>query len=253
MRLNELSPGKTVPMPSQDMDLQTIFAKYIKPTCSRSLYEMKKANGLLYRGMTPRAPVFAGKSRNDRMARDSIQQYITITDKMLASQGFIALRSNSIFVTGDLEMAKAYGDGLYAIFPMNGFQYTYSNYLDLVITSWVDIIPLKLKKYLINEIQNKIHRLTTLVDFFLKNNIDYDNVDESLAFLKKSFPEDALIQSLTPDNIYDPKGFVDYYKFKKDNMAYAIQHGNEIYIHGRYFAIDVNKYSNSLIHSLATS
>ena len=83
---------------------QLIFRKmchFIKINCSQFLKSIKKANKFLYRGTYNSSNVFMGNPRKDRKPSDTnifVQKDI---DTLLTIGGFTALRSNSIFCTGD--------------------------------------------------------------------------------------------------------------------------------------------------------
>ena len=103
-------------------------AKYfslIEKECSKFLVEVKKANKFLYRGMDNDHPVVYGRSHEKRDPKDTSERTQKEIDKILSDAGFKALRSNSIFTTGDYGRAGGYGD-VYIIFPRNGYNFTWS-------------------------------------------------------------------------------------------------------------------------------
>jgi len=138
----ELNPGETTSFPrGQAPEIQAnLFStysrvdrnrliqvcKFIEEHCSEFLASAKAANRFLYRGIkTYDSPskIFLGSPRNDRRSRDTDPAVQLIVDEYLTLQGFKALRSNSIFCTGEEQNALTYGDP-YIIFPINGFEYT---------------------------------------------------------------------------------------------------------------------------------
>jgi len=88
------------------------FWKEIEVNCSDIISLYKTHNRLLYRGMKRDGGIYFTKEqiRNDR--------------KSLNTHNLKALRSNSLFVTGDSDLAQYYGQP-FIIFPKNGFNYTW--------------------------------------------------------------------------------------------------------------------------------
>jgi len=138
MRLSEIDPGAIIPGDKRDASYMVASGEddlkdYIKQHCSDIVKLMKVSGIFLYRGVKNQsATVFVGQSRQDRQPKDTRQDISAYFDKALASHGFKALRGNSIFVTSNLQQAAGYGEA-YAIFPMNGFDYTYTSMTDLII------------------------------------------------------------------------------------------------------------------------
>lgn len=140
MRLNEidpnvLEPGDKTSMGDEFLNDPEKIIEYVRQHCSDIIGEMQATRKFLYRGIKrgELAPAFVGQSRQDRRPKDTANDVSAFFDKALASHGFKALRGNSIFVTSDYDHALSYGDTVYAIFPINGFQYTYTDSSDLVI------------------------------------------------------------------------------------------------------------------------
>lgn len=113
------------------------LASMIQRDCKQALTGCQKANGFLYRGIRKKyntatsdyesnAPdIFVGKPREDRSAKDSKATIQIEFDKMLTQSGFKALRSNSIFCSGNYQQAEGYGKA-YVIFPKDGFSFMWS-------------------------------------------------------------------------------------------------------------------------------
>jgi len=117
------------------------YFSFIEKNCSQYLAAVKEANGrLLFRGQDDAAqPIFVAYPRLDREPKDSDPEAQKLIDKYLSALGFKALRSNSLFTTSSENNASNYGT-VYAIFPKNGFEYTWSTkHDDLVIHSVHDI------------------------------------------------------------------------------------------------------------------
>lgn len=135
MKINEidtdLQPGEKRQFEPSNTDASRSWDKFVSD-CSESIKAMQTANKLLYRGVRNKAnmpEIFVGSSRKDRKPLDSGQKMQGVFDQVLADKGFIALRSNSIFCTSMYEFAVGYGP-VYAIFPVNGFKFTWSSEVD---------------------------------------------------------------------------------------------------------------------------
>lgn len=103
------------------------IASAIRRDCSYAVSAMREANGFLYRGVRGEPPLtFLGKPRTDRMAKDSSAEIQERFDAMLKESGFTALRSNSIFCSGNFSQANGYGGNVFMIFPKDGFHFTWS-------------------------------------------------------------------------------------------------------------------------------
>ena len=112
------------------------YFTYIEKNCSEAVAAVKQTGQFLYRGQDDASlPVFVGYPRADREPKDSDEKAQKLCDKWLGMMGFKALRGNSIFTSPNRDQASGYGD-LYAIFPKNGFQFTWSTeHDDLVMHS----------------------------------------------------------------------------------------------------------------------
>lgn len=116
--------------------------QYITTNCSEFLAYVKASGQTdpLWRGIGGKVPeIFASRSRENREARDSSDEGQRVVDLALKAKGFTALRSNSIFATSDWDRAENYGT-VYAIFPKNGFHYTWSvRHDDIIIDEHLDL------------------------------------------------------------------------------------------------------------------
>ena len=101
-----------------------IWNRLIKPNCKQILQANLLASRLLYRGFNSNEPVIRGRSHDRRTPLDSSSVTTQEFDRRLAALGFKALRSNSVFCTGNVERAKEFGKP-YIIFPIDGFDFTY--------------------------------------------------------------------------------------------------------------------------------
>lgn len=107
--------------------------KTIEQECSTILALNKKTQKFLLSGMTDRGAAFSGVTKTNRKPKDSDPELTAKFDDYLRELNFKALRSNSIFVSTDLDQADMYGD-VYLIFPKNNqFHYTYTKQKDIVL------------------------------------------------------------------------------------------------------------------------
>ena len=157
MKIYEIEQGEKQSIPYHGIDR---IIDVLNTECSESVQAMRSVEQFLYRGVKvggsnigspwkPRhlqgsAPsIFKASSREDRKSMDTPNQIQNMIDGALKSSGFKALRSNSTFCSGYQAAAKNYGVP-YLIFPINGFDFTwsmrfadlYSNFVeDLTINS----------------------------------------------------------------------------------------------------------------------
>jgi hypothetical protein len=130
MRLYEVTrikPGSMIPVPENRGKIEGIIRKY----CSEALDACRSANAVMLRGINPaKENQFIGSPREDRIPSSSDPQMQIRFDYAAKEAGFTALRSNSLFVTSDQSDAEIYSrgeDGIYIIFPINGFTFTWSS------------------------------------------------------------------------------------------------------------------------------
>lgn len=138
MRLSEIEPGQKRNIGPEIIGFKTpkfeqIWQKSIVPNCSQAIDACKNGGRFMYRGFNSNHPIVRGRSWEDREPKDSDDLLSRHFDDMLKKLGFKALRSNSIFVTSAFTTAKYFGTP-YIIFPINGFDYTYTAFMDLTFT-----------------------------------------------------------------------------------------------------------------------
>jgi hypothetical protein len=108
---------------------------FIDKNCQQFLKEMKKSKKLMFHGfksdLNPNE-IFIGKPRFDREPSDTEKNHQDFLDKALTSNGFKALRSNSIFCSSSVNQTEDYGE-VYIIFPLDGFSFTWST----IHSDWV--------------------------------------------------------------------------------------------------------------------
>jgi hypothetical protein len=125
---------------SMDEKLLKYFS-YIEKNCSEYLASCNEARRFLLRGQDDATQkVFIAHPRADREPKDSSKDAQKKIDAALSAYGFKAQRGNSIFTSSDVHQASNYGS-VFAIFPKNGFSFTWSpKHDDLVVSDLSDFI-----------------------------------------------------------------------------------------------------------------
>jgi len=272
MRLNEIDPDSVGP--GQKVSAHELVGnrdtgeleKYIRQHCSDAIQYMKDAGKYFYRGMRPGkglGSAIVGQSRQDREPKDTKDDISAFFDQALTSHGFKALRRNSIFVTSDKSNAEIYGPA-YAIFPMNGFNYTYTNQVDLVIR------PAHLVNYPKDLVEDTKQWFADFKSpggpggvFYYAVKQDLQGIDRlrndpvatayyltttkaslcsNLAALAIYVKDDPYLQKFKDFNNEDPKNWsydaaIENLEPKSTDIQYAMKKGLEICISGKYVAV----------------
>lgn len=121
-----------------ETSLEDKLVDFCHEHCSEFIETIKESNSkFLYHGFRiTNKTIFLGQTRNDRSPKDMGLITQKIIDSLLSELGMTALRSNSIFCTTRREEAEEYGL-VYIIFPINGFNLTYSTKVD-DLWKWFD-------------------------------------------------------------------------------------------------------------------
>lgn len=239
-----------------------VWLDRIQTDCAQYLKQVKKAKRWLYRGSTGPA-AFVAKSWEKREPKDSNKEAQILFDQMLATLGFVALRSNSIFTTSDFWHTKEFGDRTYVIFPVDGSShYTYTNQADLVLDHPGDVgydrdSSDELKKELLPFVKAEIAKLGKKKPSMSLKELAYQventwnswfNVQKALqAYVKKTPNHGIPTKFLDPEInklLLTPEGFDKQWKPKQDNLALALKHEWEVYVSGVYYALEVETYGD---------
>lgn len=205
----------------------------------------------LYRGMSYRGDIQIKNIRSDRQPTDSNSFLHQLYDEAFIENGYALNRTNSIFCTGDLEMAYKYGEA-YVIFPMGNFAFVYSPTVkDLYLFSktFYERGFLKFDKE-----DEKILTTDDLTSF-LRNKSSSDELRdgpfsfrELMTWLDKNTYKFGTLMAHTSNDIgelFDRLGFNRQYFYKKfgelysnDSLEKAIRSNNEIMVSGgKYIAL----------------
>ena len=246
------------------------LVSFIEAHCQEYLQMSKLAGGFLYRGIARnlnRAPIFIGNSSDNRPPRNTAPNIQKIADEYLKIGGFKALRSNSVFC-GNIDQASEYGD-IYIIFPIDGFDFTWSMNHDDWVISDVDIAPSLRDIYpelgiispivrrqtfdpKYEEFYSQLKRILKAIDEFAL--CAYRCNPDPIKLLKKIYsvfnsyeklplPKLTSIAELKKAIMPDLKPKIAAARFIKSNaimntrLDVAIQTGHESLIHGKYVAV----------------
>lgn len=81
----------------------------------------------LYRGVNCKYEVFIKDVPQDRIPKDSSQEFHAAYNQIAADLGWKTNRSNSICTTGDYDTARRYGSTVYVVFPKGEYHFLWSN------------------------------------------------------------------------------------------------------------------------------
>ena len=290
MRLSEIDPDKITPGSKHQLGINIdpyadpeedetgrnphdrkadMVAEYIDQHCG-DILSLYKANGnrVFYRGLQTwpdgMNPAFVGQSREDRQPKDSSRDLTQLFDAALASSGFKSLRSNSIFVSSSISFANDYGRP-WVIFPLDGFNFTYTNKRDLVIEPWSliyyppELIPI-MENWLISQgpdsLDAKVIRanIDSAKEYADKNkwgNGEYVEhymeamrrlLREALKIYNSSGRSDKNFEKLIGSrtqirDFIDPRAVMDYFQPKKTDLDVALVDGREVFLRCKYVAV----------------
>jgi len=211
----------------------------VETNCSQALKEFRAVKRVLYRG-TEVAPhkAFVGRSRLNRMTKDSDPTSQIMFDFALTKLGIKALRSNSIFTSSKISQAESYGD-LYVIIPANGFIFSYTSEGDVQIDYPSELVS-----------EKKINVINKLIKKAGRDPDDYDlasdYLESSIRDIKKDFSKDPVLSKLKAEDLVDLAEFKKRYAPTDKNLRKGLKDGVEILINGSYYAFDYNTYHDVL-------
>jgi hypothetical protein len=208
----------------------------IAKDCSQILPYYRKSMTVLLRGVTSTTvDAYKGRSWINREPTHSNKIYQELYDRVLAKNGFKALRSNSIFTTGHFEHAAEYGK-VYIIFPKNGFAYHWNKEMkDLVIEDPTFIFKEGLILDIIDD-ANEWYSKTA------GKNIDWGLYDvyrdpQNFIYYLKQIIKYPKASSITVDKLVDDTYIMKRIGPTKTNFLAGLESNNEMMISGEYYAI----------------
>ena len=249
MRIYEINSGQKRQL--QTTNFKSIWNKLIVPNCSE-IIEIYKSDhySILYRGMNTTTPIIRGSSRTSRNMKDSYILLSELFDVGLKECGMTALRSNSIFAINDRDHAELFGK-IYILFPINGFEYTYTNYFDLTLNNLYYFIKSYLNNDLIKQIDDKSPDYLKLYDNWYENP-EFFNLHENLE--SNMIKINALLDQIKLPHITS-EDLINIEKFKTNvnpqNSGFGqIHFTRELMINGSYYAFNATVFINSIMDKL---
>lgn len=112
---------------------------FIKKQCQPFLQAIAYDTMLhMYRGSAahPDLPAYVKPIRTDRRLVDTEMKYTVMYNDLVFNKGLKANRNNSIFCTGNLDIAKRYGE-VFIVLPIGTFNYTWNQDIGDFYT-WVE-------------------------------------------------------------------------------------------------------------------
>ncbi len=217
MKIYEINNGFARHLRSRD---NPRLIPFIQKNCSDFLDVAGKRK--LYHGVHSRPSIFFGRTMNDRRPQATDPEIAKLIDLKLSEAGFTAIRSNSIFCSGDSLLTSNFGP-TYCIFPINGFSFTWSRKIrDFTIDTGLSSSGLK------------YHKEGDISHRNWKNWSPQEKLTQTL-FDKKTLRKIANnLKNITLNG----KAFAHEYQFSDTDIIEAIASGNEILIHGSYIAIE---------------
>jgi len=138
MRYRELFEQRNDTWQRVPIDLYRVQTK-IRTECKQAWAAHKQGHTALRGVANATEEFYWGVTGSDRKPKDSLPGLQSLVDQALRDHlgADAAVRSNSIFVTGDIGVAEVYGDKLFAVFPTDSAKFTWSKlHSDLVLNSW---------------------------------------------------------------------------------------------------------------------
>lgn len=240
--------------------LNTECSEYLK--IWRSVNQHTWRQIWLYRGQSGDASVLEGRSWNERRTKDSATKLSSMLDDRLEQMGFKARRANSIFVTSSHSFAEQYGDHVYLIFPKNGFHFLSTRERDLVLENITQIADpdlinsyMKEVKHWVDAIKHQFPATTVWIDdldrlvrwhsFTAVVSLVQDVQDNNWA----QVPEQLLVKV---EDFVTPHSIKEMLAPQDQDLADPMQSGNEIMIHGSYWALRADIWADYLKEKLVT-
>jgi hypothetical protein len=253
MKITELiQPGGRKPLPA-GADIDDIWLRILTRHCTEAIAAYRNSRGkMLYRGMKTRLPWFRAASHQARRPKDSNTAISGVFDRLLVRCGAQALRSNSVFATSDYEHTTKFGD-VYVIFPIDGFQFTYTNSRDLVLEDWRQVISRQLMADLtaayvraLKKREGKDWEMDTTAYSWITHRMYHDlDLSKSLERLQH-LSDEKWIHELAVGDLFSADDFCARYMVSTGNLARAVREELEVMIQGQYYAFRKDLYGKSL-------
>ena len=261
MRIYEIAPGEKRII--HKLKFKKMWQKLIIPHCSEILKIYSLSNKVLYRGIENQvSTIFRGTSRIDRKPRDSYLMLSELFELGLKHLGMTALRSNSIFAISDEEIAKNFGNQTFIIFPINGFEYTWTKHTDLSFGN-----RLNFKHRWMNLNVDEIIKQAWTSDTLNSNSYKPETwlVDDN--FIDPTQSLETNIQNINnllikhnvspikPIDLIDITKFKDFFEPQNTGLLDMLKdsgshNSKETLINGSYYAFNTSYYEYAILHAL---
>lgn len=255
MRLNELE-NHIQEIPMDDSSIGPFLQK-LETECSDALASMRRTHKGCFRGSNRTNTIFLGNPRTERRPLDSSRMMHHAYERLYKEHGFTATRSNSTFVTSDAKMARFYGP-VYAIFPKNGFKFTWS------LVSEDIAVPLD------DEIKfldvNKVYQLNAEGAKYPRNQLAFEhgmprdtigqpfqwdpkkNIFVNLFTAQKYHNMPVSTTDLAQSEYIDTDKLYKNFLIQDTNFDAALEAEHEIAIHGTYYGFSVRHCKDLLVN-----
>lgn len=249
MRIQEIAPGqkRSVPLSIGEEKFRKFWDGVIAKRCTEIIKIYLDTNRFLYRGVEDMPPAFRGMSRENRWPKDSDHRISLMFDQLLAANGMVALRGNSIFTTSYKQGARSFGP-TYIIFPFDGFNFTYTNQKDdLVLGDLTSLMDMDVfwhfqKKFQQCRANMDPAKADTISERYAWIDWQTKSIDDAINTLKRMCVDDPEVEALTPEQLISPETIKKRYNPRNTNLAYAMEEELEIYISGQYYALLDDRY-----------
>lgn len=237
--------------------MQAVFDK-LDTECSEFISSVRQAGDFLYRGHKQNVSYFEMASWENKQPKDSRPALSALFDQMMQQLGVKALRSNSEFTTGDESQAKGYvkgeGSAVYIIFPKNGFDFLCTSEKDLILETVEQLISVEEIKHLMDKVdawasENVVNwRHTELgstindakllqMNGYWRTALRIYNDNWDWRNNQLGLPEQLHVNMRT---LVTPEGVKDLFNPNTTDLVSAIRSGNEVLIHGEFWALKKN-------------
>lgn len=238
---------------------EKIWNEQIATNCSQAIKAYKSSELVLFRGVIAKSSAFIGRSKENRKPKDSNKIVQELYDQMLTKMGIKALRSNSIFTTADYNHANQYGE-VYIIFPINGFNFCYTKFDDLVLSSADSLVDKDLVKKIgkiVEAAKLDLNAFGILKFGWAQKNYYLDdgnpkNIQKFVDKLKKHpvLAKNALIRQLSLDMLLNPTQFAKKFKPSDKNLPAGMKAGVEVCVNGNYYAFAATEFGEYISEKL---
>lgn len=266
----DLKPGETHPLLQylyikndeyNEQDLRRLQAviELIKKHCSDILKIYQSTGQMLYRGTKTNFGIaYIGTPRTERIPTSSNASINDAFNRAMEKLGYQARRDNSLFCSSSQSHAAGFGSNIYVIFPLNGFDYTWSRAVGDMVLENKDI-PLMVDPVTVEYMEDLIFQNPKIYKKFIeieerivrtpKTRTNYNKLmtanfwGHDLNIIGHLLTQGILPSKLEPyrylKNWVDPHMIQKNYKLTSKNLDQALlRPSQEVMIKGKYIAVN---------------